>query len=328
MLDQAVFEIARELRRQVASDDLFLLALAELDAQSPARQALEAEGITGERLRAMVGTEGDGTAAAPEYLTYSPAYYSLRGRVDAFAACLGDGEVTAEHVLLALLWDVDSFSSQILRQLGISARSIVDRLRRVGVAVPAARLPDHEDVDFGEEVSFDRDQVARVIEHLRLRLPPATHWGFNYRGDRAYAVAEASVDLAALVAEALPPAVEFVAIDHVQLGMPAGAEDEATAFWVGLVGLTRVPKPEHLAVNGGCWFESGDVHVHVGVDPDFRPARKAHPALRVRGLHTLVEKLRAAGVPVTESDGQTFTQDPFGNRVELLEPGGTLLGPP
>jgi catechol 2,3-dioxygenase-like lactoylglutathione lyase family enzyme len=327
-LHGAVFEMAKALHRQVASDELFLLALTELDPSTPARRALEAAGITADRLRPLVRTEGDETAPAPDHLGYSPAYYSMLGRVDAFAACLGDGRVTPEHVLLALLWDADSQSSQLLHHLGVSAGAVVDRLGNLGVPVPASRPPEHEPVPFGEEVWFDRDQVEKVVDLLRLRLGPGTHWGFNYEGDRAYAVAEVGVDLAALVAEALPPAVEFLAIDHVLLGIPVGGEEEATTFYEGVLGLTRVPKPAHLAVNGGCWFESGDVHVHVGPDPDFRPARKAHPALRVRGLAALMERLRAAGVPVRESNGQVFTEDPFGNRVELLERGGTLLGPP
>ena len=67
------------------------------------------------------------------------------------------------------------------------------------------------------------------------------------------------------------------AIDHVQLAMPAGREDDARAFYAGLLGLSEVPKPPHLAARGGCWFETRDVKIHLGVDPDFRPARKAHP---------------------------------------------------
>lgn len=111
--------------------------------------------------------------------------------------------------------------------------------------------------------------------------------------------------------------------------MPAGREDDAIAFYAGLLSLAQVPKPERLAGRGGCWFEAGEARVHLGVDPDFRPARKAHPALLVRGLAALAERLRAAGVAFTEgNDGQGYVDDPFGNRVELLEQGDTLLGPP
>jgi catechol 2,3-dioxygenase-like lactoylglutathione lyase family enzyme len=117
--------------------------------------------------------------------------------------------------------------------------------------------------------------------------------------------------------------VPVVGIDHVQLAMPAGGEDEATAFYEGLLGLPRVPKPEPLAARGGCWFEAGAVKVHLGVEADFRPARKAHPALVVDDLDGLCDHLIAAGHEVREGDDpsgrpQRYVDDPFGNRIELV----------
>ncbi|HET9542009.1 MAG TPA: VOC family protein [Acidimicrobiales bacterium] len=114
-----------------------------------------------------------------------------------------------------------------------------------------------------------------------------------------------------------------VRIDHVQLAMPVGREDEATAFYEGLLGLPRVPKPDPLAARGGCWFEGDEVKVHLGVEADFRPARKAHPALVVDDLSALVERLRDVGVEVREGDDpsgrpQVYVDDPFGNRIELV----------
>ena len=118
----------------------------------------------------------------------------------------------------------------------------------------------------------------------------------------------------------------ILAIEHVQLAMPAGREDDARAFYARLLGIPEVPKPPELAKRGGVWFEDGMVKVHLGVDADFRPARKAHPALLARGLRALVERLRAGGVQVTEEplDGhyRVYVADPFGNRIELLEPIG------
>jgi catechol 2,3-dioxygenase-like lactoylglutathione lyase family enzyme len=116
---------------------------------------------------------------------------------------------------------------------------------------------------------------------------------------------------------------EIVRLDHVQLAMPPGREAEAEAFYSGLLGLERVPKPAPLAARGGCWFRRGDVAVHLGVEEDFRPARKAHPALVVGDLGALEAALRAAGVevrtnPDVEPGRGAYVDDPFGNRIELV----------
>jgi catechol 2,3-dioxygenase-like lactoylglutathione lyase family enzyme len=119
----------------------------------------------------------------------------------------------------------------------------------------------------------------------------------------------------------------IVAIDHVQLAMPAGREHDARAFYAGLLEIPERPKPPELAKRGGAWFENDAVKIHLGVEADFRPARKAHPALRVRDLAALVGRLRAAGVDVIDEpmDGhcRVYVADPFGNRLELLEPLGS-----
>jgi catechol 2,3-dioxygenase-like lactoylglutathione lyase family enzyme len=117
----------------------------------------------------------------------------------------------------------------------------------------------------------------------------------------------------------------LIAIDHVQLAMPAGQEPDAVAFYEGLLGLPQQQKPPHLAVRGGCWFGEGAVRIHLGVEQDFRPARKAHPALLVEDLDDLASRLTAAGHEVREEGGldgfrQRYVDDPFGNRIELLEP--------
>ncbi len=115
------------------------------------------------------------------------------------------------------------------------------------------------------------------------------------------------------------------AIDHVQLAMPAGREDEARAFYSGILELPETPKPPHLAARGGCWFEGPTVKVHLGVEADFRPARKAHPALLVRDLPVLVAALRSTGARVVDDEplegyDRVYVDDPFGNRIELMEP--------
>ena len=117
-----------------------------------------------------------------------------------------------------------------------------------------------------------------------------------------------------------------VRLDHVQLAMPGGGEPEAVAFYEGLLGIPHVPKPTHLAARGGCWFEDGPpeartLRIHLGVEADFRPARKAHPALVVDDLAAVSASLRAAGCTVTAgepADEQAYVDDPFGNRIELV----------
>jgi catechol 2,3-dioxygenase-like lactoylglutathione lyase family enzyme len=114
-------------------------------------------------------------------------------------------------------------------------------------------------------------------------------------------------------------------IEHVQLAMPAGGEARAREFYQVALGIPEIPKPPHLAKRGGCWFESGDLKIHLGVEAEFRPARKAHPALLVADLPALKERLRALGyVPrddePLEGYRRIYVDDPFGNRIELMEP--------
>ena len=114
-------------------------------------------------------------------------------------------------------------------------------------------------------------------------------------------------------------------LDHVQPAMPSGGEALAREFYSGLLGLTEIPKPPNLAKRGGAWFEGGTLRVHPGVEADFRPARKAHPAFLVQHLAAIPQHLRQAGVAVVtdeplEGYRRLYVSDPFGNRIELLEP--------
>ena len=115
----------------------------------------------------------------------------------------------------------------------------------------------------------------------------------------------------------------FSAIDHVQLAMPQGEEDRARAFYGELLGMAEIAKPPELAKRGGCWFECGPVQIHLGVEDDFRPARKAHPALRCLDYQGLTARLRAAGFEAKEDASipgilRCHVFDPFGNRIELV----------
>ena len=111
--------------------------------------------------------------------------------------------------------------------------------------------------------------------------------------------------------------------DHVQLAIPEGGEDRVRAFFVDLIGMREVPKPDTLSPQG-CWFEAGPVSLHIGVDPDFRPATKAHPAFLTDDLDGLRSRLEAAEVECRDDKPvkgyrRFFTADPFGNRLEFMQ---------
>lgn len=115
-----------------------------------------------------------------------------------------------------------------------------------------------------------------------------------------------------------------LALHHVQLAMPRGREEEARVFYVDVLGFVERPKPSSLAARGGAWFAAGSAEVHLGVEDDFRPARKAHPALLVRDLSEVAARCAAAGFTVTSDESlpgynRIYVLDPFGNRIELLE---------
>ena len=116
----------------------------------------------------------------------------------------------------------------------------------------------------------------------------------------------------------------FTAIDHVQLAMPVNQEAAARKFYCEILGMEEMAKPLELAKRGGAWFVSGEVEIHLGVEKDFRAAKKAHPAMRCRDYELSLGKLRAAKVLVQEDDNipglrRCHIHDPFGNRLELIK---------
>lgn len=118
----------------------------------------------------------------------------------------------------------------------------------------------------------------------------------------------------------------FIALDHVQVAIPAGGEAKARSFYVDVLGMRELAKPASLAAKGGCWFAGGDgasVQIHCGVEQDFRPARKAHPAVLIEGIDELAERIEQGGGEVTWDDDleglrRFFCHDPFGNRLEFI----------
>jgi catechol 2,3-dioxygenase-like lactoylglutathione lyase family enzyme len=114
-------------------------------------------------------------------------------------------------------------------------------------------------------------------------------------------------------------------VDHVQLAAPPGSEERLRAYYVGVLGMTEIPKPPVLAARGGCWFRAGAVQLHLGIEENFRAARKAHPGLRVTDIGTYAARLEARGATVTwDADlpghRRFYSSDPVGNRLEFLEP--------
>lgn len=118
--------------------------------------------------------------------------------------------------------------------------------------------------------------------------------------------------------------MKLLHFDHVQLAMPPGGETDARNFYVGVLRMRETPKPDVLAARGGCWFSAGDLRIHLGVDPDFRAARTAHPAIAVQNLAGFLDRCVHAGFPITPdvqvgAYTRAFVFDPFGNRIELME---------
>ncbi len=117
-------------------------------------------------------------------------------------------------------------------------------------------------------------------------------------------------------------------LHHVQLSIPPGSEEACRAFYVGILGMTELVKPPVLAARGGLWVRADGLEIHLGVEEDFRAARKAHPGIRVADLDGLAARLAAAGVAVTWDDAfpghrRFYACDNSGNRLEFLQPDGS-----
>jgi DNA-binding transcriptional MerR regulator/catechol 2,3-dioxygenase-like lactoylglutathione lyase family enzyme len=185
-------------------------------------------------------------------------------------------------------------------------------LRREGESGWAARLSlvlDHR--------SAVRQRLALLRENL-VAIDQKIHRHRRILRGRGVLPMSETVDGADRAFELLP-------MHHVQLAIPRGGEEECRAFWRGVLGMRELEKPPVLAARGGCWFRGGGLEVHLGVEDPFVPAKKAHPGLLVVGLEEVAAALEQAGHPVTWDDDfpghdRFYVADPFGNRLEFLEP--------
>jgi proline iminopeptidase len=206
-----------------------------------------------------------------------------------------------------------------------------DLLARIGgLTTPLWAVYGSEDV----RPRWPMDQVVALVPHGRMEvIHGAGHWPWRTHPRETVAIIEAFLGGASsIVADwrnvKKTDPIDYAGIDHVQIAMPAGREDEARRFYAGVLGLHEVAKPPGLAGRGGCWFANADgrVNLHLGVEPEFRAARKAHPALAVGDLDALRQRLAHAGAKVIDDDTidvrRFYTADPFGNRIELVEAGG------
>jgi catechol 2,3-dioxygenase-like lactoylglutathione lyase family enzyme len=118
--------------------------------------------------------------------------------------------------------------------------------------------------------------------------------------------------------------VHVSGIDHIQIAAPEGCEAAAREFYGSLLGMQELEKPESLRSRGGCWFQCGSQQLHIGVQQDFRPAKKAHPAFVTVNLDELRKALLARGIKVSDdhsipSARRFHSEDPWGNRLEFME---------
>jgi catechol 2,3-dioxygenase-like lactoylglutathione lyase family enzyme len=116
----------------------------------------------------------------------------------------------------------------------------------------------------------------------------------------------------------------IIDIHHIQLAMPPGEEQLARAFYVDILGFEEIPKPSKLVKRGGVWFRSNSVHLHLGVEIDFHPAKKAHPAFVVNDLAGIEKRCADTGYSIIRDEqisdyDRIYVTDPFGNRIELLQ---------
>ncbi|MGA7272661.1 MAG: AAA family ATPase [Acidimicrobiia bacterium] len=242
------------------------------------------------------------------------------------------------------LWDgdvrasIEGFQGTLAQKLLAKGRSVIVEWGTWARSERDALRRDARELGVGAELHF-LDEPAEVLwERIASRRLEETHgsrpptlgdlrsWvaGFERPTDEEMALFDAPLESHHADGGKEP----LLALHHVQLAMPTGGEAIAEQFYGRVLGLSRVSKPPHLAVRGGCWFEDRAVRVHLGVESDFRPATKAHPAFLVENLETLRSAFEEKGIEVSIDEplpgfDRIYVSDPFGNRLEFLQSTGS-----
>ncbi len=247
-------------------------------------------------------------------------------RAEAAIRHVGDG---ARPILIAK--SITSLAAPLAGRLGLPAvwltplmseAAVVDGLAAATAPFPLIGGAGDLSWDLALARSLSRGQVLEIADaDHALQIPGDVERSLDALRTVSAAVANFIGAMDGVSAELLPRLIGF---DHLQLAIPRDGETQARDFYGTLLGLTEVAKPEALASRGGCWFIGPNIHLHLGVADDFQPARKAHPAFRVRDLSRFRERLSSSGVATDADDSlpgvrRFYAADPFGNRIEFIE---------
>jgi hypothetical protein len=198
-----VLSVARTLRRQLVTDDLLLIALADPESPSVGGPALRAEGAT---FASLMSASSRQPPREAEIVTFHPLVSQLVAWAYGFAVGTGSSSASADDLLVALLWHAESASSRLLREMGVERSKVLSRMRALGVRTPEAEVPPAKAaVDFGDSVWFPATELAAVLAYLRQHMPRFETLRFNTSGDRAWVAAAKDVPLKDLVGRATQP---------------------------------------------------------------------------------------------------------------------------
>jgi hypothetical protein len=195
--------VAGELDRDVATDDLVLIAIADPSITSAAGEALRAEGATYEAMLTAAAQQPRRSEPTRAGLAFPSMVNQLVGWAQGFAAGVGSKSVTLDHLLVALLWDPESGSSHLLAEMGIGRAEVLARMGEMGVRVPQAPLPEATiPGEMGDPVWFPSEDLDKVLDFLLDDMPHRDSLMFGTKGDSSFVRAHRDVPLDDLVKRA------------------------------------------------------------------------------------------------------------------------------